>query len=316
MDWLDDNRAGRGGGRAASGGACYHLSFRSGSRATGACAARPSFDYITRRRRVRRSRPRPRDLCRVGPHAVVGGDDPGAYWDAADLYERANGRLYVSADFALPRDLSAEDQIDLAHDFAPELTRDERLPYTLAIHAGRDDDGHEHNPHAHLMFSERANDGIERTREQWFARANREDPDRGGAPKSRTFHGRAWVEQSRERLAALTNQTLERLGREERVDHRSYARQGRDGEPGRHFGPVAAHLVSRGRAHDGIEGAAQAVTDQYRLETLDRAIGDVETERQALLVSEQKRLDWEWASDGGAGRGGGVTRDHDDDRTR
>jgi hypothetical protein len=31
------------------------------------------------------------------------------YWNAADLYERANGRLYVSADFALPRDLSAED---------------------------------------------------------------------------------------------------------------------------------------------------------------------------------------------------------------
>ena len=33
-------------------------------------------------------------------------DDPREYWDAADLYERANGRLYVSADFALPRDLS------------------------------------------------------------------------------------------------------------------------------------------------------------------------------------------------------------------
>ena len=26
--------------------------------------------------------------------------DPAEYWDAADLYERANGRLYVSVDFA------------------------------------------------------------------------------------------------------------------------------------------------------------------------------------------------------------------------
>ncbi len=124
------------------------------------------------------------------------------------------------------------------------------------------------------------------------------------------------MEHARERLATLTNHTLERLGREERVDHRSYARQGRDDEPGRHYGPAAAHLVSRGRAHDGIEGAAQAVSDQYQLETLDRDIGNLETERQAILAGEQKRLDWEWASDGGAGRGGGATRDHDDDRTR
>ena len=315
MDWLDDTRGPVGGGQAASGGACYHLSFRSGSRATGACA-RASFDYITRDGAYADPDRDPAIYVESDHMPSWAVDDPGAYWDAADLHERVNGRLYVTADFALPRDLSAEDQIALAHDFAAELTRDESLPYTLAIHAGRDADGQEHNPHVHLMISERANDGIERSREQWFARANREDPARGGAAKTRTLHGRAWVEQARERLASLTNQTLERLGREERVDHRSYARQGRDGEPGRHFGPVAAHLVSRGRAHDGIEGAAQAVTDQYRLETLDRAIGDVETERQALLVSEQKRLDWEWASDGGAGRGGGVTRDHDDDRTR
>ena len=166
------------------------------------------------------------------------------------------------------------------------------------------------------MISERANDGIERSREQWFARANRDDPARGGAGKTRALHGRPWVEHARERLATLTNQTLERLERQERVDHRSYARQGRDDEPGRHYGPSAVHLVSRGRAHDGLEGAAQAVTDQYRLEKLDRDIGDLEIERQAILASEQKRLDWEWASDGGASRGGGVTRDHDDDRTR
>ena len=43
------------------------------------------------------------------------------------------------------------------------MTEGERLPYTLAVHRG---DGE--NPHAHLMFSERVNDGIERSREQWF----------------------------------------------------------------------------------------------------------------------------------------------------
>jgi hypothetical protein len=63
-------------------------------------------------------------------------DHAADYWDAADLYERANGRLYVSADFALPRELSSEDQIALAHEFAQELTKDGSLPYTLAVHAG------------------------------------------------------------------------------------------------------------------------------------------------------------------------------------
>ena len=63
--------------------------------------------------------------------------DPLACWDAADLYERANGRLHVSADLAPPRDLSAEDQIALAREFAQALTKDDSLPYTLAIRAGR-----------------------------------------------------------------------------------------------------------------------------------------------------------------------------------
>jgi hypothetical protein len=56
-------------------------------------------------------------------------DDASVYWDSADLYERANGRLYISADFALPLDLDADDQTALASAFAHELTDEEHLPY-------------------------------------------------------------------------------------------------------------------------------------------------------------------------------------------
>lgn len=70
------------------------------------------------------------------------------------------------------------------------------------------------------MISERQNDGIERTREMWLRRANRDNPERGDAPKSRTFHGREWIEHERERWATLTNAKLAR-GRDERVEHRS-----------------------------------------------------------------------------------------------
>ena len=182
---------------------------------------------------------------------------PDESWDAADVYERANGRLYVSADFALPRELNSDEQIALAREFAHELTDDEHLPYTLAVHAGHDDAGHEHNPHAHLMFSERRNDGIERSRDEWFRRANSEHPERGGAPKSRTFHGSDWIEHARERWATLTNETLERCGRSERVDHRSYERQGIDREPGEHYGPSA--VMSSGEAAITIASRAPRV---------------------------------------------------------
>jgi hypothetical protein len=203
-------------------------------------------------------------------------DEARDYWDAADVYERANGRLYVSADFALPRDLDSEDHVELAHAFAQELTEREHLPYTLAVHAGQDAEGREHNPHAHLMISERQNDGIARTRGQWFRRANSASPNRGGAPKSRTFHGREWMEHARERWATLTNEMLARRGRGERVDHRSYERQGIDLEPGRHYGPAAAHMAARGIDHDRLDEAVGNARDREASLALDRQIDALE----------------------------------------
>jgi hypothetical protein len=315
MDWLDHRSPVPGGGRAPNGGRFYHLSFRSGSRAGGACA-RASHDYIAREGEYANEDRDPAIHVESDHMPRWAVDTPRDYWDAADLHERANGRLYVSADFALPRDLSAEDQIALAREFAQELTQDGSLPYTLAVHAGHDRDGAEHNPHAHLMISERKNDGIDRIPAQWFSRANPVDPSKGGAEKTRTIHGHVWMERARARLADLTNKTMERFGREERVDHRSYVRQGVDQEAGRHFGPAAAHMVSRGQNHDRLEMAASDASDQQRVEALDRAIADLETERQGLVASEQKRADREWASGDGVSGGGGPTRDESESRSR
>ena len=193
MEWLYEKSPVPGGGRASGGGRFYHVSFRSGSRGTGSCA-RSSHDYITREGEYGNGDRDPAIYTESDHMPPWASGQPREYWDAADLYERANGRLYVSADFALPRELSSEDQITLAREFAQELTKDGSLPYTLAIHAGHDGTGDEHNPHAHMMISERKNDGIDRTPEQWFSRFNRADPSKGGAEKTRAIHGRAWME--------------------------------------------------------------------------------------------------------------------------
>ena len=89
----------------------------------------------------------------------------------------------------------------------------ERLPYTLAVHRGQGE-----NPHAHLMISERANDGIERRRgEQWFKRYNSKEPEKGGARKSMATRPKDWLEQTRKDWADHANQALERAGSRERI---------------------------------------------------------------------------------------------------
>jgi hypothetical protein len=207
MDWLYEKSPEPGGGKASSGGSSFHVSFRSGSRGMGSCAG-ASHDYITREGEYADGDRDPAIYTESDHMPSWAENDAGEYWNAADLYERANGRLYVGADFALPRDVSAEDQIALAHEFAQRLTSEESLPYTLAIHAGRDANGDEHNPHVHLMISERKNDGIERSPEQWFSRANPTDSTKGGAEKSRTFHGREWVENARREWASIVSKRI------------------------------------------------------------------------------------------------------------
>ena len=276
MDIFDPTRDLHGGGHARQ-SSCYHLSFRSGSRGGGACAA-AAFNYITRTDAYDNPDRDPAIYTESDHLPSWATDDPHAYWDAVDLFERANGRLYVAADFALPRDLDSDDQIELAHAFAAELTTERNLPYTLAIHAGRDEAGGDHNPHVHLMISERQNDDIDRDRQQWFKRADRAHQERGGAPKSREFHGREWVKHARERWAQLTNEMLERNGRAERVDHRSYERQGIDREPGQHFGPAASHMAEKGIQHERLTEAAEDANTANRLEQIERAIAAIESE--------------------------------------
>ncbi|HUK36961.1 MAG TPA: MobA/MobL family protein [Vicinamibacterales bacterium] len=295
MEWFQRSDRVPNGSRAGGGG-CYHLSFRSGSRSGGACAG-AAHAYITRSEQYDDPE-RDAAVYTESDHMPAWAENAeAAYWDAADLYERANGRLYISADFALPRELDSDDQIALAHTFAQDLTADEQLPYTLAIHAGRDADGREHNPHAHIMISERQNDGIGRPREQWFRRANSTDPGRGGAPKSRTFHGHEWMENARERWASLVNGKLRECGRAERVDHRSYERQGVDREPGRHYGPAAAHMASRGVDHERLSVALAAAE-----------------RRDAALASGRNA---ETAEEGGRGGGrGAMSHDGDEEQKR
>ncbi len=165
--------------------------------------------------------------------------NPADFWQAADENERANGSTYRELEVALPRELTPTQRLELVHDFiAKELG--EKHAYQFAIHTPKAALEKGEQPHAHIMYSERIRDDIERDPEQYFKRYNAKNPDKGGAKKYRRGNGMAEVKielsEQRERWANLQNYHLEKHGHNERVDHRSLKDQGiTDREPEKHL---------------------------------------------------------------------------------
>ena len=231
--------------------AIYHLSVKTGSRG-GWQSAKAKSDYIEREGKYEKDRDE-LAYSESGNMPEWAGDDPREYWAAADEHERANGSLFKEVEFALPVELDDGQQRELASSFAAELTGEERLPYTMAIHRGGGD-----NPHVHLMISERGLDGHARDAEQWFKRANKANPEKGGALKTRSLN-KEWLANTRQAWETAANGALERAGRSERIDHRSLAAQRAEAiergqvnradelnrQPGVHLGPER-HRAQRG----------------------------------------------------------------------
>ena len=231
-------------GRTPRGGAIYHLRVRTASRSKGQ-SARAACAYIERSAEYGRAADAAAELVYTESGHMPGWAEAeaggAAYWDAADLYERSNGRLYKSMDFALPLALDADQQRELAVGFAHHLTDAEQLPYTLALHAGNGA-----NPHCHLMISERTNDALERSAEHWFKRYNAAEPEAGGARKSTALHPKDWLLETRAAWAEKTNEALREAGLELQIDHRSLEAQGIARVPGIHLGPHVLEMEARG----------------------------------------------------------------------
>ena len=278
--------------------AIYHLSTSVGSRAGGQSAGAKD-DYIEREGRYGRDRSEV-EHTESGHMPEWAEEAPHAYWEAADAYERANGRLFREVEFALPTELDEGERRELALEFAQSLTGAERLPYTLAIHRGGGE-----NPHCHLVISERSNDGLERTAETWFKRYNGKDPERGGARKVSTS-SKEWLQSTREAWAEHANRALARAGSVERIDHRSLsdrAEEAREAgdlgrvaelsrEPGRHLGPGAAieakfHLEEgESRSSAVVEaGEIEDRNDRWadRWESVNRELSRVQEELGQLM---------------------------------
>ena len=203
-----------------------HLNVKTGARATGQSAA-AKYDYISRDGRYARACQDEVVHIESGSMPAFASSDARVYWAAADSHERSNGRLFRSLTAALPNSLDLAGRLELARSFAAHVTAGQ-MPYTLAVHAGLSKEaGAASNPHLHLVFSERVNDGVERAAEQWFRRAAPagRDPASGGARKSERTKPREWLEETRQAWAAEMNLAFGRAGVADRVTAESHAAQ-------------------------------------------------------------------------------------------
>lgn len=257
--------------------AIYHLTAKTVSR--GSASAKARHDYIEREGRYQADRDEV-------THSNSGNmpewaEDAKKYWDAADVYERGNGRLFKQLEFALPKELTGEQQKELVQGYVDKLTstKDGPLPYSFAIHKGHDKE----NPHCHLMISERATDGHNRTPETWFKRANGKSPEKGGAKKSEELKPKEWLQEARREWGQQANKALEKAGHEARIDHRSLEAQGIERIPTRHLGPTAAAMERKGIATDrGKLDVDQGESDQAKKIALGKQLEAAKRQREEI----------------------------------
>lgn len=212
--------------------ASYHLHEKTGRKGS----AKDHSDYISRRGRYSS---RQDDLLAQGHGNLPSwADTPTTFWRRADEFERMNGAVYREVILALPNELAFEQHLGLVHEYiAYEIGA---RTYQFAIHFGPAAIGKNHNPHAHIMFSDRIDDGIDRTSNQFFKRANSAYPELGGCKKaSGGRHPREMGDDLRRRRqtwSEMQNSILATHGHAERVSHLSLAAQGVPSTPERHFG--------------------------------------------------------------------------------
>ena len=177
-----------------------------------------------------------------------------ALWNAVeDVETQWNAQLARRIHITLPKEIPLETSIELVREYCEKQFKDEGMCVDLCVH-----DPHPpgHNPHAHVMLTMRSIDEEGR----WMPKAQKEYilDENGekirlpsGGFKSRKVYPNNWndrgnVEKWRHEWEVAQNKYLERAGVPERIDMRSYERQGVDQIPTVHMGPAVTYMEKKG----------------------------------------------------------------------
>ena len=211
--------------------ASYHCSVKVGAKGH-ACA---HAAYISREGKYSgKARYEDLEATSAGNMPLWAAHNTAHFWSAADEHERANGATYREIEVALPREMTLEQRRALVEDFVAREIGDKHA-YQWAIHTPKAALEKGEQPHAHIMYSERTRDDIERDPEQYFKRYNGKAPARGGCRKD-SAGTEERLQATRQRWAEVQNAHLERHGHQDRVDHRSLKKRGIARAPELHLG--------------------------------------------------------------------------------
>ena len=156
-------------------------------------------------------------------------------WNDVEAFEvRKDAQLAREVEFALPREMTQAQGIELARDFVQSEFVDHGMIADLNVHWDMAEDGTP-KPHAHVMLTMRSVD------------------ENGFGQKVRDWNATQMVERWRERWAELANERLAELDIDARIDHRSLEAQGIGLEPQTQIGAPAQRIEG-----EGIEAADRA----------------------------------------------------------
>ena len=211
-------------------------------------------------------------------HAPPEFSDRSTLWNSVERIEKSSdAQLAREIEVALPVELSRAEQLDLIRAYVQDNFVTAGMCADFAIH-----DKGTGNPHAHIMLTMRPlkADGT------WGAKCRKvydldehgkRIPNGKGGWKSHRedttdWNNRGNAEKWRAAWAVCVNQALEEAGRPERVDHRSYKRQGIEKIPTIHMGPAASQMERRGIATEKGDINRQIAADNKLLKEIKARI--------------------------------------------
>ncbi len=189
-------------------------------------------------------------------------------WNDVEAFEiRKDAQLAREVEFAIPREMSERQGIELARDFAQSEFVDRGMIADLNVHWDVGEDGMA-KPHAHVMLTMRAVD------------------ENGFGSKVRDWNRTEMVERWRERWAELANERLAELDIDARIDHRSLDAQAIALEPQSQIGAPAQRIEGEGiEATDRAEMHREIARDNGARIIADPSLGlDAITHQQSTFT--------------------------------
>ena len=182
--------------------------------------------------------------------------DRGILWNSVEKIEKSkNSQLAREIEIALPKELNRGKQIELVREYVKENFVKVGMCADIALH-----DKNDGNPHAHILLTIRPLNEDK----TWGAKSKKEyvlDENgekvklKNGNYKTSKINTVDWNEQDkaehwRKAWADITNKYLEENNIQDKVDHRSYERQGIEQIPIIHLGVSASQMEKKGITTD------------------------------------------------------------------